>query len=287
MTARVEDYHNRFPITWCPGCGNFPILDALKQALSELGYRPDQVVLVSGIGQAGKLPHYIRCNFFNGLHGRALPVAAAVSMANSDLPVIAVGGDGDMFAEGGNHFIHTLRRNPNLTVITHNNMVFGLTRGQASPTAVRGTVTKVQRQGVFLTPFNPLTVAVIFEAPFVSRGFSGQGDHLVSLIKEAVSTEGLSLVDVLQPCVSFDRIHTFKWYGERVYDLNETGHDTSDLMAAAARSGEWGHRIPIGVFYRNKDRPSFQQESTVLKQGPLIKRSHDPSKVEKLIDSFL
>jgi 2-oxoglutarate ferredoxin oxidoreductase subunit beta len=287
MKLTIKDFENDFPIAWCPGCGNFSILNALKRALVDMELKPHEIILVSGIGQAAKLPHYLRCNFFNGLHGRALPVATAIRIANSDLPVIVIGGDGDTFGEGGNHFIHALRRNINLTLITHNNQVFGLTRGQASPTTERGFVTTVQTHGVFLDPFNPVTVAIAFEAPFVARGFAGDGKHLTGLIKEAITSPGFSLVDVFQPCVSYDRIHTFQWYKERVYDLNENGHDTHDLMAAIQKSKEWGDKIPIGIFCQNPEKLSYEQQSPVMKDGPLVKRRPDPSKVEKVIDSFL
>jgi len=287
MTAAIQAFDNDFPVAWCPGCGNFPILNAVKQALVDVELRPHEVILVSGIGQAAKLPHYLRCNFFNGLHGRALPAATAIRIANTDLPVIVVGGDGDTYGEGGNHFLHAVRRNINITLITHNNQVFGLTRGQASPTTERGFVTRVQTHGVFLTPLNPLVVALAFEAPFVARGFAGHGKHLAGLIREGIIAEGFSLIDVLQPCVSFDHVHTFQWYNERVYDLNENGHDPHDLMTAIQKAREWGERIPLGIFYRNPEKLSFEKESPVLANGPLVKRRFDPSRVEKLIDSFL
>ena len=287
MKVATKDYDNDVPIAWCPGCGNFSILKALKQALVEMQLRPHEIVLVSGIGQAAKLPHYLRCSFFNGLHGRALPVATAIRIANSDLPVIVIGGDGDTYGEGGNHFIHALRRNINLTLITHNNQVFGLTRGQASPTTERGFVTQVQTHGVFLTPLNPVTMAIAFEVPYVARGFAGNAKHLTDLIKEAISSKGFSLVDVFQPCVSYDRVHTFEWYNKRVYDLNDSGHDTQDLMAAIQKSKEWGEQFPIGIFYKNPEKLSYEQQCSVMKAGPLVKRHPDPSRVEKVIDSFL
>ena len=280
-------YDNDFPPSWCPGCGNFPILAALKQALTDLGLKPHEVVIVSGIGQAAKLPHYLNCNFFNGLHGRALPLASAIKIANSDLEVIVICGDGDAYGEGGNHFIHALRRNINLTLITHNNQTFGLTKGQASPTTERGVVTRVQTKGVFLTPLNPLSVAVNFEIPFVGRGFAGDMKYLVELIKEAVTTSGFSLLDVLQPCVVWDRVHTFPWYRERVYKLEESGFDPLDLLAAIQKSKEWGDSIPTGVFYRNPEAMSYEDQSPVMGNGPLVKRPFDRSKVENLIDSFL
>lgn len=283
----TKKFENDFPIAWCPGCGNFSILKALKQALTKLEYEPHEIVLVSGIGQAAKLPHYIRCNFFNGLHGRALPIASAIRFANTDLPVIVIGGDGDIYGEGGNHFIHALRRNMNMTLITHNNQVFALTQGQASPTAETGFVTKVQTHGVFQEPLNPVTLATVLEASFVARGFAGDVNHLTGLITAAIDSQGFSLIDVFQPCVSYDHIHTFEWYREHVYDLNKSGHDTSDLLAAVQKSKEWGNKIPIGIFFENQERLSYEQQLTVMKGGPLVKRHHDPSKIEKLIDTFL
>ena len=288
MNANNGPFDNDVPIAWCPGCGNFSILKALKQALTDMDLKPGEIILVSGIGQAAKLPHYLRCNFFNGLHGRSLPIATAIRIANSEVPVIVIGGDGDTYGEGGNHFIHALRRNMNMTLITHNNQVFGLTQGQASPTTEKGFVTKVQTHGTFLAPFNPVTMAIASEAPFVARGFAGNVKHLTGLIKDAVSTQGFSLVDVFQPCVSYDRIHTFDWYKERVYDLKKSGHDAKDQMAAIQRSKEWGEKIPIGIFYQNPEKLSYEAQSPVLKDGPaLAKRRPDPSRVEKVIDSFL
>ncbi len=288
MNVENRDFDNDVPIAWCPGCGNFSILKALKQALIDMAVKPNEIILVSGIGQAAKLPHYLRCNFFNGLHGRSLSIATAIRIANADVPVIVIGGDGDTYGEGGNHFIHALRRNMNMTLITHNNQVFGLTQGQASPTTERGFVTRVQIHGVVLTPFNPVTVAIALEVPFVARGFAGNVEHLQWLIKEAMSTEGFSLIDVFQPCVSYDHVHTFEWYKDRVYDLNESGHDTTDQTAAIQRSKEWGEKVPIGIFYQNPEKLSYEAQSPVLKEGPaLFKRRPDPYRVERVIDSFL
>lgn len=288
MNATNEIFDNDVPIAWCPGCGNFSILKALKQALADMALKPNEIIVVSGIGQAAKLPHYMRCNFFNGLHGRSLPIATAIRIANSNVPVIVIGGDGDTYGEGGNHFLHALRRNMNMTLITHNNQVFGLTQGQASPTTERGFVTKVQTHGVFLTPFNPITLAVALEVSFVARGFAGNVEHLKWLIKEAMSIEGFALVDVFQPCVSYDHVHTFGWYKDRVYDLNQSGHDTEDQTAAIQKSKEWGEKIPLGIFYQNPEKLSYEQQSSLLRDGPaLVKRHPDPSRIEKVIDSFL
>ncbi|MFH1137044.1 MAG: thiamine pyrophosphate-dependent enzyme [Pseudomonadota bacterium] len=287
MSPTAKDFDNDFPITWCPGCGNFAILASLKKALAELGYSPHEVAVVSGIGQAGKTPHYMRCNFFNGLHGRALPVAEGARMVNPGLPVLAVGGDGDMYGEGGNHFIHAIRRNVNVTLLAHNNKVFGLTQGQASPTTDAGVVTKIQPHGVFAAPFNPLALAVVGEASFTARAYAGNAVHLTDMIKQAISAEGFSVLDILQPCLSFDKLHTFKWYNDRVYDLNQTGHDVRDLAAAVEKAREWGDRIPIGVFYVNPDRPSYEQASGVLRAGPLVGRKTDPALLQREIDAFM
>ena len=200
-----HDALGKFETAWCPGCGDFGILEAVKDALVKLDADMHKVVFVSGIGQAAKLPQYLNCNFFNGLHGRALPVATGIKMANRDLCVFVTSGDGDIYGEGGNHFIHAIRRNIDLTVIVHNNQVYGLTKGQASPTSDLGFVTKVQPHGVFNEPFHPLAAAIALGAGFVARSFSGDKEHLSSMIQEAVKYKGFSLVDVLQPCITFNK----------------------------------------------------------------------------------
>ena len=264
-----KDFESSDPVAWCPGCGNFGIREALKLALSELGIAPEQSCFVSGIGQAAKAPHYIRCNLFNGLHGRALPVAAGLKLANPKLLVFAEGGDGDGYAEGGNHFLHALRRNLDLTYIVHNNQVYGLTKGQTSPTSDDRTITKTTPFGSAEPRFQPLALAVAMDAGFVARGFSGKPRHLADLIKAAAAHRGFSFIDVLQPCVTFNHVNTGKWYSHRVYDVAEdTGYDPFDSNQAIARAREWGDRIPIGVIYRSR-RPSYDQLHPVAgKPGP-------------------
>ncbi len=270
---------------WCPGCGNFGILRALKKALVNLGKEPHEVLIVSGIGQSGKLPHYMKCNAFNGLHGRTLPPATGAKIANHELTVIAVGGDGDTYGEGGNHFVHAIRRNPDITLLVHNNQIYGLTKGQASPTSDLGMKTKVQTHGVLHTPLNPLSVAISLGCSFVSRGFAGDVNHLSKLIERAIEHRGFSLVDVLQPCVTFNRLNTFEWYRERVYKLEETEYKPVAREKAFEKSLEWGKKIPIGVFYQSRSR-SFEEKLTVLSSGPLIKQKHKKADLIKLIDSF-
>lgn len=263
----IDDYKGQKP-AWCPGCGNFGILRAVKQAFVELGLEPHQVLLVSGIGQAGKLPHYLRCNTFNGLHGRTLPVATGAKLTNHELTVVAVAGDGDCYGEGGNHLIHAIRRNINITLIVHNNQIYGLTKGQASPTSDVGMTTKVQPDGVIVSPFNPIALGVSLNVSFVARGFSGDVSHLTGLIKEAINHKGFSMIDILQPCVTFNRLNTFAWYRERVYTL-DAGYNPEDRASAFEKSLEWGEKIPIGVIYKSV-RQTFEDQIPTLKKGPLV-----------------
>ncbi|MCG6917878.1 MAG: 2-oxoacid:ferredoxin oxidoreductase subunit beta [Deltaproteobacteria bacterium] len=281
--ASIEDY-GQFETAWCPGCGNHSILEALKRGLVDSGLEPHQILLVSGIGQAAKTVHYLKANVFNGLHGRAVPVASGAKLANQDLKVIVESGDGCNYGEGGNHFLAAIRRNIDLTMIVHDNQVYGLTKGQASPTTQEGFVTKAQPQGVASVPFNPIAVAVAMQASFVARGFSGMVDHLAGLIKEGLAHEGFALIDVLQPCVSFNKVNTFAWYKQRCYNLPEE-YDPSDWQAAMEIAMEWGDKIPLGVIYRNQ-RPTFESRHTVLKQGALVDRKTDLKKLEKILDKF-
>jgi len=281
--VKMTDYAGNQP-AWCPGCGNFAILNALKKALVELDLEPQRVLMVSGIGQAGKLPHYTRGNVLNVLHGRTLPAAAGAKIANPELVVLAVGGDGDGYGEGGNHFLHSLRRNHDITYLVHNNQVYALTKGQASPTSDQGFVTKTTPHGAS-TPLNSLAVAIAAGGTFVARGFSGDIDHLVGLIKSGIQHRGFALIDILQPCVSFNHKNTHAWYKERVYKL-EAAYRPSDRSAAMEKALEWGERIPIGVIYR-QERPTFEDEFTVLRKGPLVKQPMDPMQVGALLDEFV
>ena len=214
----LEDYKGQTP-AWCPGCGNFGILKAFKDAVVELGIEPHQLTIVSGIGQAGKFPHYLKCNTFNGLHGRTLPVATGIRLANHEMLVIAVAGDGDCYGEGGNHFIHAIRRNVGLKLFVHDNQIYGLTKGQPSPTTMEGTVAKNQPFGVFSEQLNPIALAIALDCSFVARGFAGDPVHLKDLMKAAILHKGFSLVDILQPCVTFNKINTYEWYKQRVLSL--------------------------------------------------------------------
>lgn len=265
---------------WCPGCGNFAILKTLKEALAELKIDPQQLVLVSGIGQAAKTPQYLKCHYFNGLHGRSLPPAWAIKAMNPDLTVITESGDGCSFGEGGNHLIHTIRRNPNITNFVHNNMVYGLTKGQASPTSQKGMKTGVQVDGVILTPFNPMSFAIGLEASFVARTFSGDQQHMKEMMKKAITHKGYALLEIFQPCVSFNKINTYQWFKERVYYL-EDSHDPTDKMEAIKRASETD-KYPLGIFYL-KEKPTFEENLEIYRRSsePMIKRERDLKKVKE------
>ena len=269
---------------WCPGCGNFGILRAINKALVELEIKPHQVLMVSGIGQAGKLPHYTRGNVFNSLHGRPIPSAIGAKIANPELIVIVVSGDGDGYGEGGNHFIHAMRRNHDITYLVHNNQVYGLTKGQASPTSDLGFVTKTTPYGA-ATPVNPIALAIATGDSFVSRGFAGDINHLVGLIKMGITHRGFALIDILQPCVAFNFKNTYSWYRERVYKLGED-YDPSNKLAAFEKAQEWGDRIPIGVIYK-VERPTFEEQIPALSKGALVKQAIEPGHVERLLAEFL
>lgn len=279
----LDDYKGLIP-AWCPGCGNFSILKTFREAMVELNMEPHQFTIVSGIGQAAKFPHYVRCNTFNGLHGRTLPVATGIRLANHEMPVIAIAGDGDCYGEGGNHLMHAMRRNVNVKLFVHDNQVYGLTKGQASPTTMEGTITKNQPFGVLSEQLNPMALAVALDCSFVARGFSGDMVHLKGLIKEAMNHKGFSLVDILQPCVTFNKLNTYAWYKERVYHIEE-GHNPEDRVEAFKRSLEWGDRIPIGIIYRNRRLP-LEDRVPVIKDSPLVRQPFEPSKLKETIKEF-
>lgn len=263
----LEKYLGEIP-AWCPGCGNFAILNAFKEALAAEAIEPHRFCIVSGIGQAGKFPHYVKCNTFNGLHGRALPVATGIKLANHGMLVVAVGGDGDMYGEGGNHLLHAMRRNIGVKLFVHDNQIYGLTKGQASPTSMEGMVTKNQPFGVLSEQLNPMAMAVALDCGFVARGYAGDHEHLKALIRSALNYDGFSLVDILQPCVSLNKVNTWEWYGKRVYHIGDD-HDSRDRVKAFEKALEWGDRIPIGVIYRN-DRPCFEKKIPVISGEPLV-----------------
>jgi 2-oxoglutarate ferredoxin oxidoreductase subunit beta len=281
--AILDDYKGQTP-AWCPGCGNFSILKTFKDAVRELGLGPHQFTIVAGIGQAGKFPHYLRCNTFNGLHGRTLPAATGIRLVNHEMPVIAVAGDGDCYGEGGNHLIHAMRRNINVKLFVHDNQVYGLTKGQASPTTHEGTMTKNQPFGVYSGQLNPMALAVALDCSFVARAFAGDQEQLKSIMVEAVRHKGFALVDILQPCVTFNKLNTFEWYRQRVYRI-EAEYESTDRIKAFERSLEWGDRIPLGVIYKNS-RSIAEERIPAIMELPLVKQHVDNSGLAELLEEF-
>ncbi|MFH1652859.1 MAG: 2-oxoacid:ferredoxin oxidoreductase subunit beta [Pseudomonadota bacterium] len=279
----IKDYGN-YETAWCPGCGNFAILNTVKETLVECDLKPHQVLFVSGIGQAAKAPHYLNANLFDGLHGRSLPVATGAKLANHKLVVIVESGDGCMYGEGGNHFLAAIRRNIDITVLVHNNQIYGLTKGQASPTSDEGFVTKAQPFGVLSEPFHPLSMAVSMHAGFVARSFSGNTEHLKNMIAQAIKHKGFSLVDILQPCVSFNKVNTFAWYKKRSYEL-ASDYDPTDWNEAIKKAAEWGDKIPIGVIYKC-ERESFEHKFDVLKKRALVELPYDVKAVKDFMKNF-
>jgi len=273
-------------VAWCPGCGNFGILNLLKEALTELEIPQKDLVMVSGIGQAAKIPQYMKVHYFNGLHGRALPPATAIKLTNPKLTVIAESGDGDMYGEGGNHFLHCIRRNPDITNIIHNNMVYGLTKGQASPTSARGFKTPLQIEGVILEPFNPLAVALALDASFVARIFPGHKEQAKEVLKKAILHKGYALVDVFQACVTFNKINTHQWFREHTVDLGDS-HDPHDRVKAFARALET-EKMPLGIFYEAPDKPVFEDQVAAYQKDktPLFQRKLDPEKLSEAIKAL-
>ncbi|HBI16514.1 MAG TPA: 2-oxoacid ferredoxin oxidoreductase [Desulfobulbaceae bacterium] len=281
--SKKQEYQGQKP-AWCPGCGNFGLLNALQQTLADLAIEPHRYTIVSGIGQAAKLPHYIRCNAFNGLHGRALPAATGIALANPDMLVMVSTGDGDCYGEGGNHFLHAIRRNVNVKLFVHDNQVYGLTKGQASPTTMEGMKTKTQPFGALSSQMNPLALAIALDCSFVARGFVGDMEFLQHLMTEAIRHSGFALLDIFQPCVSFNKINTYQWYQERVYRLDET-YNPEDRVKAFEKSLEWGDTIPTGIIYQH-GRPHFREKIPLQSKEPLVSQTFDQKKSLSLMDEF-
>ncbi len=271
---------------WCPGCGNFPILKTLKTTFERMQLKPHEVSMFSGIGQAAKTPHYFNANLFDGLHGRSIPAAIGAKIVNPKMVVIAESGDGDMYGEGGNHMMHAIRRNPNITVLVHNNQVYGLTKGQASPTSEPGFQSKIQTGGCQNTPVNPMTLALTLKAGFVARAFSGDQEHLSEIIEKAINFRGFALVDILMPCVTFNKINTFAWYKKRVYKLEDEGWETNNRCKAYGKASEWGERIPTGVIYSQQRSTYEELVPTLKKEKALIDRPRSPQRVKEIYKDF-
>ena len=286
----MKDFKAEVPPDWCAGCGDFGVLNALERACAQLEIQPHELMVVSGIGCSSNLPGFFRSYGVHSLHGRALPVATGAKLANHAMTVIATGGDGDGYGIGLNHFIQAMRRNINLTYIVMNNEVYGLTTGQVSPTSELGMKTKTTPHGNLEAMLNPLALALASGCGYIARGFSGDVKHLVKLYQDGIQFPGFALIDVFSPCVTFNKQNTYPWFRERVYRLEDKGHDPTDFHTAMARALEWGEKIPIGLFYRNPNpRPPLDAQDPGLESGPLVSQPLGVTKEQraKLIAEFM
>lgn len=272
--------------TWCSGCGDFGIWRALKKALAAAGVAPHACVVVFGIGCAGNMADKLRAYGFHGLHGRALPVAEGIKLANHKLPVLVVAGDGDGYGEGMAHFIHSARANHDVTYLVYDNAVYGLTKGQTAPTSPEGFISSSTPAGVVEQPVHPLALALAAGATFVARGFAGAADHLAQLIVQGMEHRGFALIDILQPCVTFNHLNTYEFYRERVYQLSATRYKPTDRQKAMEKALEWDAKIPLGVLYQSEERPAYHERESPLAAGPLVDAPLGTTDVAKLWSEF-
>lgn len=273
-----------FP-TWCPGCGNFGVWTAFKNALVELNYPEENVVIVYGVGCSGNMADFNRVYGFHALHGRAIPNAAAIKLANHKLKVIVVAGDGDTYGEGLNHFISAMRGNHDITLLVHDNQVYGLTTGQTAPTTEKGTKTKSTPFGAPEVQINPIGLALTSDATFIARGFAGNISHLTSLIKQAIQHEGFSLVDMFQPCFTFNKHNTYHYFRERVYNLQENGFEPTNKVLAWEKTYEHD-MLPIGVFYQDPHSVPFHKTLSQLDNTPLVHQSIEKIELGKILKHY-
>jgi 2-oxoglutarate/2-oxoacid ferredoxin oxidoreductase subunit beta len=271
-----HELNTSYSPTWCPGCGNFGLWGALKKALTEINIPREQIFAVYGIGCSGNGFNFTDINAFHGLHGRPLPVAEGVKLANHKLTVIALGGDGDGYGEGGNHFLHACRANHDLAYFVHDNQIYGLTTGQTSPTSELGQKSRSNPSGSVDRPVNPVALALAAGATFVARGFTGDINHLAELMKAAIQHRGFGFVDILQPCFTFNKYNTYQYFRQRIYKLEQHDkHDKADISKAMTLAWQWEHedKIPLGIFYQNETIPAFHEHLPQLEGGPAAERA--------------
>lgn len=285
--STVNDFSTGRLPTWCPGCGDFGIWAALKNCLVSLDFQPQDAVFVYGIGCHGNMYDVLKTNNFESLHGRPIPVACGIKMANHNLPVFAISGDGDALGEGGNHFIHACRRNYDLTYIIHDNQVYGLTKGQTSPTTPKGFKSKSNPDGALDNPFNPLALAIASGATFVARGFAGDIVHLTELIKKAHLHKGFAVVDVLQPCVTFNHQNTYQYYRQSIYKLDDNYH-SDNKITALEKAYEWENtgKIPLGIFYQEQ-KDTYENQIQQIQNTPLSKQPQRNIDIFSLCEEFI
>ena len=285
----IETYSGPVDPDWCPGCGDFGVLKAVKMAAGKAGVAPKDLVVISGIGCSSNLPGYVHAYGVHSLHGRAVAVATGVRLANIDLKVVITGGDGDGYGIGIGHFIHAMRRNLDLTYVVMDNQIYGLTTGQASPTTMKDMRTKSTPRGNVELPINPIALALVSGATYVARGFSGDPNHMADLIAGGIQHKGFALIDAFSPCVTYNKLNTYPWFKKRVYKLEEDrAYNSTNVRVALEKSFEWGDRIPIGLFYRD-EQPTYEDSEPAFKRGPLTKQTlaPDPALFQTLVEELM
>lgn len=282
----LKDLQTRQNPVWCPGCGDFGIQVAIKQALIAAGVNQEDALIVGGIGCGSKLPQWVNVYGFETIHGRLIPVASGAHLANTNLKVIGVGGDGDGYGIGMGHFVHVMRRNYNMSYFVQNNQTYGLTKGQMSPTTERGTKTTSTPYGAIEEPVNPIHLALAMGATYVARGYAGDVPHLVQLMKDAINHKGFAFIDILQPCVTFNKVNTYAFFHQRVHKLDEIeGYSADDKVEAWKQAVPWQDKIAIGLFYK-EDRPMYEEEEPGLAAGPLVKRELGNVDMKEVMGQF-
>lgn len=279
----LSKYKSETRPDWCPGCGDFGVLNSLIQAVANLEIDPKDLLVVSGIGCSSNLPGFIHSYGFHSLHGRAMPVATGARLVNTDLSVVVTGGDGDGYGIGLGHFVHAMRRNLDITYIVMDNQIYGLTTGQASPTSMREFTTKSTPLGTKEDPINPIALAIVSGATYVARGFSGDPKHLTELIQNGIKHKGFALVDVYSPCVTWNKINTYDYFRQNCVKFNGPTYNAGDVSQALEKAREIGPKLPIGLFYQ-MDKPTYEESDPVVRNGPAVKSRlgiEDPSTLFK------
>jgi 2-oxoglutarate ferredoxin oxidoreductase subunit beta len=286
--ATFKEFRNNVKPNWCPGCGDFSVQAAIQRAAANVGLEPESLAVISGIGCSGRISGYINAYGLHGIHGRALPIAQGVKLANRELTVIASGGDGDGFAIGMGHTVHAIRRNVDVTYIVMDNQIYGLTKGQTSPRSAEGFKTKSTPEGSIETTLSPLEIAMSAGATFIAQSFSSDLKQLTALIEAGLQHKGFSLINVFSPCVTFNKVNTYDWFKENIVNLDQfPDYDSSNRLAAMTKIMETNGML-TGLIYQNKERKSYEDLVTGFQEGGLANQKLELSQehFDKLVAEF-
>ncbi|OZI11488.1 2-oxoacid ferredoxin oxidoreductase [Bacillaceae bacterium SAS-127] len=287
--ATFKDFRNNVKPNWCPGCGDFSVQAAIQRAAANVGLTPEKLAVISGIGCSGRISGYINSYGLHGIHGRALPIAQGVKMANKDLTVIASGGDGDGFAIGMGHTIHAMRRNIDLTYIVMDNQIYGLTKGQTSPRSAEGFKTKSTPKGAIESALSPMELAITSGATFVAQSFSTDLKELTAIIEAGIEHKGFSIINVFSPCVTYNKINTYDWFKEHLTKLSTVEEYDSSNRELAMNTLMKHDSLVTGIIYQNKEKPSYQQLVYGYSDEPLTVQDLklEDTYFDKLVKEFM